>query len=391
MVESHSELKINFPIYARFGIDGTVWFEKEASIEVFCELAAKPAVGRNKDGLLCCPADLTGKMRDVIIDDGTFFGRRVERTVSRRKSENVRCITALLYDIENTHQRKDDLISKLQATGLTAVIFTTFSHNPEGITNIRHEELAVAGIPALQAQEQCIIDFATMKASKGGFGLKADVSSVQLVDRDRLINDEHCIQLSHERLYRYRVVIFLNGTFGGPGVTDWADLGVQERSRLWHHAYLGFASSIGLDVDRACADLPHASYLPNVHPDRSHTYEWAYLEGQLLDPAKLLKIASLGLNKEQERRTSFANRPVNVHTQLEEVRAALSIIPASCDYREWRNLIWAVKSAFGDTDLEDEACELLDAWSQTDEQLTTHRVSTGSGLTLCPISKGASL
>lgn len=369
MPEFDSDLERTFSVYARFGIEGAIWFEKPVSVGVFRQLAEIPTVTSSKDGLLCCPADLAGSMQQVLFDDGSMFGRRDERIIARRYGENVRSITLLLYDVENNRQRMSDLIAILKRAELNAVVFTTFSHNPEGITYIRHNELERAGISVFEADDDAIIRLATTKESKGGLGLKADRSTIRIATRESWVRGEHCVQLLHEPLYRYRIMIFFHSAFGDPSVEGWTKLSVKDRSRLWRHGYLGYASQLGINVDPACADLPHASYLPNVHPDRQHTYEWAYVDGRLLEPSLLREIAQKVLAQEEERRSSFAARPSSPHAELEEVRAALTVIPASCDYREWRNLIWAAKSAFGDTELEEEAREVLDAWSQTDDQL----------------------
>ncbi len=74
MSERYDKPDPTFTIYARFGVNGTEWFEKEVSVEVLNELAANPLISRNKDGLLCCPADLAGKMQGITFDDGTLVG-----------------------------------------------------------------------------------------------------------------------------------------------------------------------------------------------------------------------------------------------------------------------------------------------------------------------------
>ncbi|MBS0252698.1 MAG: PriCT-2 domain-containing protein [Proteobacteria bacterium] len=359
-----------FIIYSRSGIGHVEYYQNIVTEDVLRDFAAQPRVSPRKDGPVACCADLDGKPGVVFVEDGTIFGRREDRIVARRLNKNVKSITALVYDVENNRQKMPDLLDKLETAGVKALVTTTHSHNPAGVTFIRVK--AVEGFYGRRLDDVSqaeIIAFATNKEMKGGGGLKADLSTIAIVSRDRMLGDEVCIELKHEPLYRYRIIIFLSSPFGADGVTNWQHMDAQQRSIRWRRAYLGYAQELEIEIDPACSDLPHASYLPSVHPDRRHTYEWRYVDGAALDPAKLLLIAATAEVLEEKRREAFSARNLNPGAGLDEIRAALNVIPASCDYREWRTIIWAVKSAFEETDLEDEARDLIEAWSQTDPQL----------------------
>jgi hypothetical protein len=357
----------------RFSIKkgGREWRTTEVSEAALAACAASPPTVNEKDGTAICPALLESYLASRFVPDGSLFGVLKPLRLAIRGNEYVQVVSMLIYDIENNKQTIKELKRRLKK--FRALIYTTFSHNPEGVTIIRLKDLMrFVGIDANSSDfdptTEHIASFLIAKEDKGGLGCKADPSTFK-VSGTCVIDGEPCIRVEHEPLYRYRVIIFLTGPVGAEGSEfDWSPWEVERRRRFWRHAYLGFAVQLGLDVDPACAGLSHASYLPCSHIDRLQTYEWAFIPGDLLAPSVLAEIGDQAVRDEDEKREAFRSRTDNAD-DLDEIRAALQVIPASCEYVVWRNIIWAVKSAFAETDLEDAARNLMDEWSQTDPLL----------------------
>lgn len=133
--------------------------------------------------------------------------------------------------------------------------------------------------------------------------------------------------------------------------------GVFDR-RAWKGYYLGVAKMVGAGTaDPSCSDPVRLFYLPAHKPGAP--YEWRYVEGKPLDLRTVTPWAPPRATR------TYAPSDGPIRASLARITVALSVIPASCGYLEWRNAVWAIHSAVHGTPDEEAGRRLAEEWSQS--------------------------
>lgn len=182
---------------------------------------------------------------------GTFIGEE-------RKSNAVIQIEALVYDVDGK-QSYEDLKAKVDALGVVAFIYTTFSHMTTKSTLVVDHYLRwakKAGRPEREATEEDIVAFL-------GDNRKDHLKNVKCDMKYRQTAEGQAYTITHDPLEKMRVVFPLDKPIVIADLAMGSKTAINEYKTIYH----GVARTIGIDLDTACEDPARLYYFPAKKPN----------------------------------------------------------------------------------------------------------------------------
>lgn len=266
-----------------------------------------------------------------------------------RTDDYVRAVYAFVFDLDNT-MSFDEVVALLRTSGLTAIVYSTFSHGKsETLIEVgKYEEWARSvGRPTTAAEESLEVYLAARKKHL------ANVNSVEAVNGE---DGGRYYRISHAPTHSTRAIVFVTDAveiIGDGGV------GLDGFKALYRAVAIRLFGSNALElVDLSCANAGSLFYLPAKPTGQDRGHQIVHLNGQLLDWKPIWNSLRHEIVARRERITvSRATAPPG----LDDIKQCLLWIPA-CDYQTWITVIAAIHNL---TDGDDDGYELADWWSQT--------------------------
>lgn len=227
----------------------------------------------------------------------------------RRMSKNVSQNDVMMLDIDNG-MTLGDIVDKVQAAGLFAIVWTTYSH----LTT--HTEIAESKIVQHSLKMDVMLDDDTETVTRVARDYLLTVKKYDAVIAGTLEFTGRALEeggvvfkFSHDVLPKHRILFVLETPF------SFVEGGTQaERIAEWKRQYAGVSTALGLAYDSSCVDPARLMYLPRVpSQEAAKNYEISVIEGDALDPAQFVA-AGAALTPAQEIAARFTNAAKSVGT-----------------------------------------------------------------------------
>lgn len=194
-----------------------------------------------KDGLCFVPAELVS---------------------ADRKKTGVKSVSMLVYDIDSG-QPSSEIVDKLNELGVTAFIYSSFSHLTSSSvvkTDMYYKWARKTGAP-LDATPDSMLDY--LREVKGArFMSKNPVWDNSIENAHRALiqtSDGNFYTIDHDPIEKYRIVLPLNEPINLMSLSPVTGLALAAFVAIYH----GVGRALGFEFDEACSDPSRLYYWPS--------------------------------------------------------------------------------------------------------------------------------